>query len=147
LRSVPTRRSSDLWDTDQFPTNVYDATLAMYEVLKQGGLAPGGLNFDAKVRRASFEAEDLFHAYIAGMDTFAKGLKVAHKLLEDGDLEDNIAKRYVTYDKRIGKEIVNEQVGLNDLYEYAIRNNDIKLSSGRQEMLEAIVNNYIYETK
>ncbi|HLU23821.1 MAG TPA: xylose isomerase [Bacillaceae bacterium] len=135
------------WDTDQFPTNVYDATLAMYEVLKQGGLAPGGLNFDAKVRRASFEAEDLFHAYIAGMDTFAKGLKVAHKLLEDGVLEDNIAKRYETYDNGIGKEIVNEQVGLNDLYEYAIRNNDIKLSSGRQEMLEAIVNNYIYETK
>lgn len=73
------------WDTDQFPTNIYDATLAMYEILKNGGLAPGGVNFDSKVRRASFEKEDLFLAYIAGMDTFAKGLRVAYKLLENGD--------------------------------------------------------------
>lgn len=68
------------WDTDQFPTNIYDSTLAMYEILKNGGIAPGGLNFDSKVRRASFEPEDLFLAYIAGMDTFAKGLRVAYKL-------------------------------------------------------------------
>lgn len=71
------------WDTDQFPTNIYDTTMAMYEILKNGGLAPGGLNFDAKVRRGSFEPVDLFYGHISGMDAFAKGLKVAHRLLED----------------------------------------------------------------
>ena len=76
------------WDTDQFPTNLYDTTLAMYEILLAGGLGKGGLNFDSKVRRGSFEEEDLFLSYIAGMDTFAHGLKVAAALLEDRVLED-----------------------------------------------------------
>ncbi|WP_284036575.1 xylose isomerase [Neobacillus sp. 114] len=135
------------WDTDQFPTNIYDATMAMYEVLKQGGIAPGGLNFDAKVRRASFEPEDLFFAYIAGMDTFAKGLRVAHKLLEDRVLEDVIEKRYESYTSGIGQEIIDGKVGLSDLYQYALEHGDSKLSSGRQEMLESIVNSYIFRTK
>ncbi len=133
------------WDTDQFPTNVYDATMAMYEVLKNDGLAPGGLNFDAKVRRASNDEEDLALAYIAGMDTFAKGLKVAAKLLEDRVLEDNIAKRYSSYNEGIGKLIKEKKVDFKKLEEYAYNLKEIKNESGHQELLEAIVNQYIYE--
>ena len=132
------------WDTDQFPTNIYDATMAMYEILKNGGIAPGGLNFDAKVRRASFEEEDLFISYIAGMDTFAKGLKVAYKLLEDGVLEDFVAKRYASFGEGIGKEIVEGKVGLKELEAYALQQAPIQNVSGRQEWLETVVNQYIY---
>lgn len=133
------------WDTDQFPTNIYDATLAMYEILKNGGLAPGGVNFDSKVRRASFEKEDLFLAYIAGMDTFAKGLRVAYKLLENGDLEDFIKEKYSSFTQGIGKEIVEGKVGFKELEAYALNNNHIINKSGRQELLESIVNQYIFE--
>jgi xylose isomerase len=132
------------WDTDQFPTNIYDATLVMYEVIKNGGLGKGGLNFDAKVRRASFEVEDLFLAYIVGMDTFAKGFKVAFKLLEDGVLEDFKAKRYASYDSGIGLKIAEGQTSLAELEAYALENDQIKNASGRQEMLEGILNQYIY---
>lgn len=134
------------WDTDQFPTNVYDATLCMYEVLKNGGIAPGGLNFDAKVRRASFEPEDLFIAYIAGMDTFAKGLKVAYKLLEDGKLEDFVADRYKSFKEGIGLEILEGKADLEALEKYALSNSKIVNKSGRQELLESIVNEYIYNS-
>ncbi|ALB46406.1 xylose isomerase [Clostridium beijerinckii] len=133
------------WDTDQFPTNIYDATLAMYEILKNGGIAPGGVNFDSKVRRASFEKEDLFLAYIAGMDTFAKGLRVAYKLLENGDLEDFIKEKYSSFTQGIGKEIVEGKVGFKELEAYALNNNPIINKSGRQELLESIVNQYIFE--
>lgn len=132
------------WDTDQFPTNIYDAVLVMYEVLKNGGIAPGGLNFDAKVRRASFEPEDLFLAYIAGMDTFAKGLKIADKLLRDGVIEEFISVRYNSYNVGIGKDIVEGKVGFEELEKYALGNDKIVNRSGRQEMLEAILNEYIY---
>lgn len=133
------------WDTDQFPTNIYDTTLAMYEILKNGGLKPGGLNFDAKVRRGSFEPVDLFYGHIAGMDTFARGLKVAHRLLEDRVLEDFIAERYKSYTEGIGKEIVEGKVGFTELAEYALDNDQISNKSGRQELLETIVNQYITE--
>jgi xylose isomerase len=116
----------------------------MYEILKNGGIAPGGVNFDSKVRRASFEKEDLFLAYIAGMDTFAKGLRVAHELLENGDLENFIKDRYSSFTEGIGKEIIEGKVGLKELEEYALRNNTIINKSGRQELLEATVNQYIY---
>ncbi|MGL6113793.1 MAG: xylose isomerase [Cetobacterium sp.] len=132
------------WDTDQFPTEIYDATLAMYEVLMAGGFTTGGLNFDAKVRRASMDNIDLFHAYIGGMDTFAKGLKVAAKLIEDRVFEDFIEKRYESYRSGIGKKIVEKKVTLEELSEYALGLKEIKNSSGRQEMLENILNNYIY---
>jgi xylose isomerase len=132
------------WDTDQFPTNIYDAVLVMYEVLINGGIAPGGLNFDAKVRRASFEPEDLFLAYIAGMDTFAKGLKIADKLLRDGVIEEFISARYNSYNAGIGKDIVEGKVGFEELEKYALGNDKIVNRSGRQEMLEAILNEYIY---
>lgn len=136
------------WDTDQFPTNIYDATLAMYEILKnEGGLGKGGLNFDAKVRRASFTPEDLFYSYIAGMDTFAKGLKIAHKMLEDKVFEDFVANRYNSYTKGIGKDIVDGKVGLEELAAYALANDQIINESGRQEKLEGILNQYIFENK
>jgi xylose isomerase len=132
------------WDTDQFPTNIYDATLCMYEVLKQGGIAPGGFNFDAKVRRESFEPLDLFIAYIVGMDTFAKGLLVANKLLEDRVLEDFVDERYASYKTGIGKKIVDNTTDFMELTEYALSHDRIVNKSGRQEMLEDIVNQYIY---
>lgn len=136
------------WDTDQFPTNIYDATLAMYEILKnEGGLGKGGLNFDAKVRRASFTPEDLFYSYMAGMDTFAKGLKIAYEILEDKVFEDFVAKRYSSFTQGIGKDIVDGKVGFEELEIYALSNDQITNESGRQEKLEGILNQYIFENK
>lgn len=132
------------WDTDQFPTNIYDAALVMYEVLKNGGIAPGGLNFDAKVRRASFEYEDLFLGYIAGMDTLAKGLRIAYKMLEEGEFEKNIAERYKSYTEGIGKDIVEGKADFESLEKYALEHSIIKNKSGRQEFLEAKLNQYIF---
>lgn len=135
------------WDTDQFPTNLYDTTLAMYEILLAGGFTKGGLNFDAKVRRGSFEEDDLFLAYIAGMDTFARGLKVAAALLTDGVLEEFKKERYKSYTTGIGRQIVEGSVGLRELEEYALAHGSGKNTSGRQEMLEMILNQYIIETE
>lgn len=132
------------WDTDQFPTNIYDATLAMYEILKDGGFKTGGLNFDSKIRRASVEDDDIFYAYIAGMDTFAKGLRVAGKLIEDKVFENIIDERYASYKAGIGKEIVDGKVGLKELSEYALKLDGVKNKSGRQERIETILNNYIF---
>lgn len=147
LGSVDANQGDELlgWDTDQFPTNIYVTTLAMYEILLNGGLAPGGLNFDAKPRRGSHEPIDLFYSHIAGMDAFARGLKVAHKLIESGELENFIAERYQSYTTGIGKKIVDGEVGFKELTEYALQNNPIVLSSGRQEMLESIINRYLFE--
>ncbi len=132
------------WDTDQFPTNIYDATLCMVEVLKNGGIAPGGLNFDSKVRRGSFQADDLFIAYIVGMDTFAKGLLVADQLISDGVLDQFVANRYASYQEGIGQKIVAGETSFEELAAYALTHDQIRLQSGRQEMLEDIVNRYIY---
>lgn len=146
LGSVDANQGDELlgWDTDQFPTNLYATTLAMYEILQNGGLAPGGLNFDAKVRRGSFEPIDLFYAHIAGMDAFAHGLKAAHKLLESGELEEFIAERYSSYSSGIGEKIVKGEVGFKELADYALENNQIVNTSGRQELLENILNRYIF---
>lgn len=136
------------WDTDQFPTNIYDASLGMYEILKMGGLKTGGLNFDSKVRRASFEPKDLFYSYIVGMDTFAKGLKVAAKLIEDKVFENFIEKRYESYKNGIGKDIVEGKVDFKQLEKYVLDKNQIDNNkSGHQEMLEGLLNQYILETK
>ena len=132
------------WDTDQFPTNIYDATLAMYEILEDGGFKTGGLNFDSKIRRASIEVDDIFYAYIAGMDTFAKGLRVAAKLIEDKVFENIIEERYISYKSGIGKEIVDGKVGLKELADYALKLDGVKNKSGRQERIETILNNYIF---
>ncbi|TYQ16614.1 UNVERIFIED_CONTAM: xylose isomerase [Acetivibrio alkalicellulosi] len=133
------------WDTDQFPTNIYDSTLAMYETLKAGGFTTGGLNFDSKVRRGSFEPIDLFYAHIAGMDAFAKGLKIAHKMIEDGKFDKFIDERYKSYQSGIGKDIVDGKVGFKELEKYALENDQVVNISGRQEVLEAMLNKYILE--
>lgn len=132
------------WDTDQFPTNIYDAVSIMYEILRAGGLQSGGLNFDAKVRRSSFTKEDLMIAHIAGMDTYAVGLKIAAKLLEDGVFENNLKERYQSYNKGIGQQIVNGKVGFRELETYIINKKVIDNNeSGKQELLESILNQYI----
>lgn len=133
------------WDTDQFPTNIYDAVLAMYEILKDGGFKTGGLNFDAKIRRASIELDDIFYAYIAGMDTYAKGLRIATKLIQDNVFEKIIEERYASYKTGIGKDIVEGKVGLKELANYALKLKEIKNKSGRQERIETILNNYIFD--
>lgn len=134
------------WDTDQFPTNIYDATLAMYEVLLADGLGKGGLNFDAKARRQSFTDEDLFISYIAGMDTFAKGLRVAAKLLEDQVFENFKKERYQSFHSGIGKKIEDKNITLEELSDYALTLKQVEGISGRQEWLEAILNQYICES-
>jgi len=132
------------WDTDQFPTNLYDTILSMYEIIRGGGFKSGGLNFDSKVRRASFTEEDLFLAHIAGMDTYAAGLRIAAKLWEDQVLEKNLEERYKSYTKGIGKDIVEGKVGFKELEKYVFNKKELdKNESGRQEYLEAIINQYI----
>ena len=135
------------WDTDQFPTNVYETTLAMYEILLDGGFDKGGLNFDSKVRRASFEESDLFYSYIAGMDAFARGLKVAARLIEDKVFEDFKERRYASYKEGLGKDIIDGTVGFKELEAYALETGVTPNVSGRQELLESILNQYIMETK
>ncbi len=147
LGSIDANRGDMLlgWDTDQFPTDIYDATLAMYEVLLAGGFTTGGLNFDAKVRRGSFEPIDLFYAYIVGMDTFAKGLRVAAKLIEDNVFESFKAKRYASYENGIGAKIKSGNTSFKELEEHALKYGVRRIESGRQEMLESILNQYIYD--
>jgi xylose isomerase len=145
LGSVDANQGDPLlgWDTDEFPTNLYSTTLAMYEIIKNGGLGKGGLNFDAKVRRGSFELDDLFKAHIAGMDSFAVGLKVAHQLIEDKVLDHFIEDRYRSYTEGIGKEIMEGRANLKTLEQYALDLPEIKNESGRVEELRAIINQYI----
>ncbi|KWX77808.1 xylose isomerase [Paenibacillus riograndensis] len=132
------------WDTDEFPASIYDATLTLYEVLKNDGLGKGGINFDSKVRRPSFEPEDLFLAHISGMDIYAKGLKVAAKLLEDRVFENFIDKRYSSFTEGVGADIVSGKATLASLADYALNNeNPRKNESGRQELLRATLNQYI----
>lgn len=131
------------WDTDQFPTNIYLTTEIMLEVLRMGGLTTGGLNFDAKCRRESFEPVDLFHAHIGGMDAFAQGLKIAHAMIEDGRLATHIKQRYATFDSALGAKIEKGEIGFEELEAYALANGEPLLGSGRQEMLENLVNEYL----
>lgn len=132
------------WDTDEFPSNVYDVTLAMTEVLEAGGIAPGGINFDAKVRRSSFEQDDLVRAHIVGMDTFAWGLKVAARMKEDKYLINNKKERYESFETGIGKKIVMGDTDLKELSDYALEHQDIKMKSDKIETIKARINNYIY---
>lgn len=131
------------WDTDQFPTNIYETTLAMMEVIKMGGFTKGGLNFDAKVRRASFEPVDLFYGHIAGMDAFAQGFKIAYRIVQDGVFDKFIADRYASFNTGIGRDIVEGKVGFKELEAYTLENGEPEITSGRQEMLESILNQYI----
>ena len=131
------------WDTDQFPTDIYDAVRAMSIILDQGGLPHGGLNFDAKVRRGSFDPVDLFHAHIGGMDTFAKGLLIADRLRRDGARVRPLARRYAGWKKPLGKRILDAKISLRGLEAWAHEHGEPQLVSGRQELLENILNGYI----
>ncbi|MBB6573818.1 xylose isomerase [Xanthomonas arboricola] len=130
------------WDTDQFPTDLYDTVGAMLVVLRQGGLAPGGLNFDAKVRRESSDPQDLFLAHIGGMDAFARGLEVANALLTSSPLEQWRAERYASFDSGAGADFANGSSTLVDLAKYAA-GNEPKQLSGRQEGYENLINQYL----
>ncbi|MGE8078577.1 xylose isomerase [Peribacillus loiseleuriae] len=148
LGSVDANQGDKLigWDTDEFPTDLYSTTLAMYEILKNGGLGKGGLNFDAKVRRASFDVEDLFHAHIAGMDSFAIGLMVADKLIEDKVFDNFIDDRYKSYTSGIGKDIIEGKANFHSLEAYALTMGEIQNKSGREERLKGLLNQYLLET-
>ena len=132
------------WDTDEFPFNVYEATMCMYEVLKAGGLT-GGFNFDSKNRRPSYTFEDMFYAFILGMDTFALGLIKAAEIIEDGRIDQFIAERYASYKSGIGAKIRSGETTLAELAAYADKLGAPALpGSGRQEYLETIVNNILF---
>lgn len=132
------------WDTDEFPFDVYSATFAMLEVIKNNGLT-GGFNFDAKNRRPSNSVEDMFEGYILGMDTFALGLINAAKIIEDGRIDDFIKEKYSSFNEGIGKQIRDNNVTLEDLSKYA---EDKKVchnpGSGKQEYLESIINQIMF---
>ena len=132
------------WDTDQFPTDIYLTTQCMLSILKMGGLTTGGVNFDAKVRRESFEPIDLFHAHIGGMDAFARGLKVASAIRKDGRLAEFLKQRYSSWDSGIGARIEKGQVGFSDLETYILKKGEADTNtSGRQEYLENLINEFI----
>lgn len=147
LGSVDANQGDPLlgWDTDEFPTDMYSATLAMVQILKNGGLHSGGLNFDAKVRRASMTPTDIFFGYVVGMDTFARGLKVASKLLEDRVLDKFVEERYASYRTGIGQQIVEGKATLKSLEDYIIDKPVNMQQSGRQEWLLATLNQYLLE--
>ncbi|MFA5422270.1 MAG: xylose isomerase [Phycisphaerae bacterium] len=145
LGSVDANRGDLLlgWDTDQFPNNLYETAQAMYIILKAGGFTTGGLNFDAHVRRQSIDPDDLFHAHIGAMDVFARGLKIAAKMLKDKVFENAIKERYKGWTGELGKKIEGKKVGFEELEAYILKNGEPKLQSGKQELLENVFNNYI----
>ena len=145
LGSIDANRGDTLlgWDTDQFPTDLYDTTMAMYTLIKHGGFTTGGMNFDAKVRRQSTETVDLFHAHIGGMDAFARGLRTAAKLWEDKALENVISERYAGWETDLGKKIEAGGLTLEDLEKHALAADEPTPPSGRQELVENILNDYL----
>ncbi len=133
------------WDTDEFPYDVYETTMCMYEVLKAGGLANGGFNFDAKNRRPSNTYADMFKGFILGMDTFALGLINAAKIIEDGRIDNFISEKYSSFHSGIGKRILDGDVTLEELSEYALDKKKIDcIMSGNQEALQSIVNSILF---
>ena len=138
------------WDMDEFPTDLYETSTVMWEVLAEGQIGPhGGLNFDAKPRRTSFAAEDLFRSHIAGMDAFAAGLLVAAKMHEDKVIENLQAERYSSFDSGIGATVENGTASLASLEEYALDIPQSKLieatKSDHLESVKATINNYMID--
>ncbi|HEX5443191.1 MAG TPA: xylose isomerase [Pirellulales bacterium] len=132
------------WDTDQFPTDIYLTTQCMLSILKYGGLAPGGVNFDAKVRRESFEPIDLFYAHIGGMDAFARGLKIAAAIRADGALDKLVRERYSSWQSGVGAEIEAGKHSFASLEKYMLEKGEISPNqSGRQELIENLINCYL----
>jgi xylose isomerase len=132
------------WDTDQFPTDIYLTTQCMLAILKHGGIGPGGVNFDAKVRRESIDPIDLFYAHIGGMDAFARGLKIAAAIRADGGLQEFVDQRYSSWDAGIGKDIEAGKHDFKSLSEYMVNKGEVDAnSSGRQEFLENYINRFV----
>ncbi|MGB5497640.1 MAG: xylose isomerase [Maribacter sp.] len=131
------------WDTDQFPSNIQETTEAMLVFLKAGGLQGGGINFDAKIRRNSTDLDDVFHAHIGGADTFARALLTADKIISSSAYDKLRQNRYSSFDSGKGKDFENGKLSLEDLYDLAHGNGELELTSGKQEMFENIINQYI----
>jgi xylose isomerase len=131
------------WDTDQFPNNIQETTEAMLVFLKAGGLQGGGVNFDAKIRRNSTDLEDVFLAHIGGADTFARALLTADKIITSSPYEKLRAERYSSFDSGKGKDFAEGKLNLKDLYDIANQNGELTLQSGKQELFENIINQYI----
>jgi len=146
LGSIDANTGDELlgWDTDQFPTNIYLTTYAMLAILKYGGLTTGGVNFDAKVRRESFEPKDLFYAHIGGMDAFARGLKIAAAIRQDGRLAKFVQERYASWDTGIGAKIESGKATMKELESYILKRGEAAPNtSGRQEFLENLINEFV----
>ncbi len=132
------------WDTDEFPYDVYETTMCMYEVIKAGGLT-GGFNFDAKTRRPSNTYEDMFEAFILGMDAFALGLINAAKIIEDGRIDEFVKNKYASFGEGIGKKIINGETSLEELSAYAEKLGAAAVPcSGKQERLQSVINSILF---
>ena len=145
LGSIDANRGDELigWDTDQFPTDIKLATEVMLVVLEMGGFTTGGLNFDAKRRRESHEPIDLIHAHLGGMDAFARGLKIADAIRQDGRLAEFVQNRYSSFDSGIGAKVESGSCSFEELEQFAMGNGEPTLASGRQEMLENLLNEFL----
>ena len=131
------------WDTDQFPNNIQETTEAMLVFLQAGGLQGGGVNFDAKIRRNSTDLDDVFHAHIGGADTFARGLITADKIMTSSPYKKMREDRYSSFDTGKGKDFEHGKLNLKNLYEIANENGELELQSGKQELFENIINQYV----
>ncbi len=131
------------WDTDEFPTNIYEVAEAMLIILQSGGFKSGGINFDARIRRNSTDIEDLFIAHISGMDTFARALLIADRILEESDYLKMRKMRYQSFDKGAGKEYEKGKLTLSDLRDLALKSGEPKAISGKQELFEQLINMYL----
>ena len=143
--SVDMNRGDPLlgWDTDQFPNSVSELVMPLYLILKGGGFTTGGFNFDAKVRRQSFEPQDSFHAHVGAMDISARALLAAERMVADGRLAEAVRSRYQGWSGKLGKEILEGTVDLEALSRRVLeRNQDVAPVSGRQELLENLVGRY-----
>jgi xylose isomerase len=145
LGSVDANRgdSQNGWDTDQFPMDLFEMTQAMLVILEAGGFISGGINFDAKIRRNSTDPEDLFIAHIAGMDTMARSLLIANNILEKSPFKKMRAQRYASFDNGSGAAFENKKLTLEDLQKIAIKTGEPKQISGKQELLETFINDFI----
>jgi len=145
LGSIDANRGDYLngWDTDQFPNNLYETTEAMLVFLKAGGLQGGGVNFDAKIRRNSTDLDDIFYAHIGGADNFARALITADNVLNNSNYNELFNLRYESFSSGKGKEFEQGKLSLNDLYKLALNSGELKLKSGKQEMFENIINQFI----
>lgn len=131
------------WDTDQFPINLYESVEAMLVILESGGIQDGGINFDAKTRRNSTDLDDIFIAHVASMDVFARALVIADNILQNSNYKKMRTERYSSFDSGKGKEFENGNLKLEDLYNLTLQNGEPKQISGKQELFEMMLNQYI----